>query len=148
MIWPLSIFEPMRIGGADDPYMVRWRLLPRNRWGNIYVHRFLRSDEDRALHDHPWSSVSILLRGHLRETFLAEDESGAPVHLCRDIRRFWPMWRGARFAHRLETSGKGALTLFLVGPRQREWGFLCPQGWRHWRRFVDLNGPGSGPGCD
>jgi len=31
----------------------------------------------------------------------------------------------------------------------RSWGFWCPQGWRHWRDFVDPNNPGQrGPGCD
>lgn len=36
------------IGGAD-PYMLRWWVIPRNKVFNIYLHRFLRSDDDRAL---------------------------------------------------------------------------------------------------
>ena len=36
------------IGGADDPYMLRWYLIPRNRRFNIYLHKFLRDDDDRA----------------------------------------------------------------------------------------------------
>lgn len=51
------------IGRTGDPYMERWWLIPRNRFFNIYLHRFWRSDDDRALHDHPWVNLSILLKG-------------------------------------------------------------------------------------
>ena len=43
------------IGGHEAPYLRRHWLIPRNRFFNIYVHEFLRSDDDRALHDHPWA---------------------------------------------------------------------------------------------
>jgi hypothetical protein len=36
------------IGGRERPYMLRWYLIPRNRFCNIYLHHFLRSDDDRA----------------------------------------------------------------------------------------------------
>ena len=52
------------IGGHDAPYLLRWWLIPRNRFFNVYVHQFLRSDDDRALHDHPWLlNCAILLNG-------------------------------------------------------------------------------------
>jgi hypothetical protein len=51
------------IGGQANPYLLRWWIIPRNRFFNIYLHRFLRSDDDRALHDHSWCNVSILLDG-------------------------------------------------------------------------------------
>lgn len=41
------------IGGDASPYMRRWWVIPRNRRFNVYLHHFLRSDDDRALHDHP-----------------------------------------------------------------------------------------------
>lgn len=55
------------VGDPDDPYMLRWWVIPRNPLLNIYIHKFLRDDDDRALHDHPWPSLSVLLRGRLRE---------------------------------------------------------------------------------
>lgn len=55
------------IGGEDSPYLKRWWLIPRNRFFNVYLHQFLKDDDDRALHDHPWWSVSFLLKGRLRE---------------------------------------------------------------------------------
>ena len=44
--------------------------------------------------------------------------------------------RGAKASHRLEIDhGRAtcAVTLFITGPRFREWGFHCPKGWVRWR---------------
>ena len=27
-------------------------------------------------------------------------------------------------------------SLFITGPVIREWGFHCPNGWRHWKQFT------------
>src|SRR5580704_9904819 len=59
------------IGGNEFPYMRRWWVIPRNRIFNIYLHHFLRSDDDRALHDHPSWNVSILLKGEYTEWSIA-----------------------------------------------------------------------------
>ncbi len=129
------------IGDSDNPYLRRWWVIPRNRWFNIYLHHFLRSDDDRALHDHPWLNCSILLTGEYRE------------HTPRgvfDRRRFRLVFRRAASAHRIELTRGPVWTLFLTGPRVREWGFLCPRGWRHWREFVALTDGGNtiGKGCE
>ena len=47
---------------AGDPYLVRWSL-DAGRFGSVKLHHILRSDDDRDLHDHPWSFVSVILRG-------------------------------------------------------------------------------------
>ena len=47
------------VGGKDNPYLLRWFVIPRNPVFNIYLHRFLRSDDDRALHDHPWGYSKV-----------------------------------------------------------------------------------------
>mgnify|MGYP000066528385 CR=1 FL=1 len=52
-------------------------------------------------------------------------------------------------AHRIELVAGPVWTLFLTGPFRREWGFHCPQGWRHWRDFTSgANGERVGKGCD
>src|SRR6202451_4200464 len=51
------------LGDPLRPYLYRWYVLPRNDWLNIYLHKFLRDDDDRALHDHPWQILSIILKG-------------------------------------------------------------------------------------
>ena len=59
--------RPHKVIGGPDPYLLRWHVIPRNRLLNVYVHKFLRSDDDRALHDHPWWFVSLILRGRYDE---------------------------------------------------------------------------------
>lgn len=131
----------MLIGPPDDPYMMRWWMIPRNDQFNIYYHRILHDDDDRALHDHPWPSFSIMCRGALREVL----EGGG----SREIRAGQYVYRGPNFAHRLELiGGEPAETIFITGPRMREWGFHCPNGWRHWKEFTDPSSPGEiGRGC-
>jgi len=129
------------IGGSERPYLLRWWLLPRNNLFNVYVHLFLRSDDDRALHTHPWANLSILLKGGYREHTLR----GA-----RDMRAGdWRLrWTGS-IAHRIELTHGPCWTLFITGPRYQEWGFLCPQGFVRWQDFTDARDSGQvGRGCD
>ena len=120
-------------------YLCRWYVIPRNRFLNIYLHRFGQSDDDRALHCHPWYSVSFLLKGELLEHHF----NGK-----RHIPWLLPVFRTAKFAHRLELVKGPVWTLFVTGPRVREWGFHCPQGWRHWTQFTSTDGNSIGPGCE
>jgi hypothetical protein len=130
-----------------DDYLRRWWLIPRNPILNVYAHHFTRSDDDRALHDHPWWSISIVLSG----VYFDHAPGGA-------VRVVWPgdiVIRSARTAHRVELMRgpenveRPAHTLFITGPRIREWGFWCPNGWRHWRDFTSgSQGERVGRGCD
>lgn len=135
------------IGGKDRPYMLRWFVIPRNRFFNVYLHHFLRSDDDRALHDHPWASCSVLLRGAYTEhTILAGGVNHRRVLQAGQVRLRWT----GKFAHRIELHEGPVWTLFLTGPKYRAWGFHCPeQGWIHWERFTAADDPGAvGKGCD
>lgn len=140
--------EPHQIiGDEKNPYLKRWYIIPRNRFLNIYLHQFLRSDDDRALHDHPWWFASLLIRGAYWE-----HRQDRPL-TYRSLRRAPSLaFRRADTAHRVELDGDAfdegwrefpAWTLIVTGPREREWGFLCPQGWRHWEKFVHDNGCGE-----
>jgi len=127
------------IGPPGDPYLRRWWVIPRNRWFNIYLHNILRNDDDRALHDHPWINVSIVLTGVLREVL----PTGARI-----LQRFAVVGRRATAAHRLEVLHGPVWTLFITGPVIREWYFHCPQGLVHWRKFTKAGAPGeTGAGC-
>lgn len=134
------------IGGAERPYMLRWWVLPRNRFLNVYLHHFLRSDDDLALHDHPWANCSVLLRGEYTEHTIA---AGGIEH--RRLLRA-PGLRArlsGRLAHRIELHAGPCWTLFITGPRYREWGFHCPAGWVHWKKFTAADDPGAiGNGCN
>lgn len=144
------------IGGSERPYMRRWYVIPRNRAFNIYLHQFLRSDDDRALHDHPWLNLSILLDGAYVEHSIKAGGVNARAYRSAGDFKF----RRARNAHRVELITPPAIfngvakedpcwTLFITGPVLREWGFHCPHGWRHWKEFVDQRDTGAvGRGCD
>lgn len=138
--------EPdLYIGGKENPYLIRWYVIPRNRFFNIYLHKIVRDDDDRALHDHPWWSISLLLKGPLIEV----DNSGSHLYDTWKIRI-----RKASYAHRLiipswvKLRKEAVWTLFFTGPKLREWGFHCPQGWRHWSDFTDESGARVGRGCE
>jgi len=133
------------IGGQEHPYMRRWWLIPRNRWFNLYLHQFLRSDDDRALHDHPWWNVSVLLAGEYTEHTIAPGGINT-----RTVRRAGEMKaRGATAAHRIELHAGPCWTLFVTGRNLRSWGFHCPKGWVHWRDFTNPADGGRtvGRGC-
>jgi hypothetical protein len=111
------------IGGENTPYMHRWHVIRRNRFFNIYLHKFFRSDDDRALHDHPWPNLSILLDGsyyehrpdgiHYRkqgEIVLRRSVSRHRIELVRQHMFITPSLY-------LETP---ALTLFITGPKVRD----------------------------
>lgn len=177
------------IGTADNPYLLRWWLTPWRQWAdeaernptrwnrvkrivarklpNAYLHKCVRNDDDRALHDHPWWWCSILLRGAYIEHTIA----AGGIH-CREQREAPDIkFSFARRAHRVELlpiwwleddfetacdiardlpeAKAPCWTLFVTGPVIREWGFHCPErGWRHWREFTDPDDQGQiGPGC-
>ena len=96
-----AIRPPDFIVGADDPvgpYLRRWYLLPRNRVLNVYLHQFLRDDDDRALHDHPWAWLSVLLSGsYIEHTIAAGGIHHRRVRGAGSLKISGP-WR----AHRVE----------------------------------------------
>lgn len=153
------------IGGHDNPYMMRWWLTPwsgvgrtmpedrRTRWQrfcsvlpNIYLHYVARSDDDRALHDHPWINGSLLLRGSYIEHTIA----AGGVHYRTRVQAGDLVLRRAGAAHRLEIDAGPCWSLFFTGFRTREWGFHCPNGWVHWRQFTNPTDGGAtiGRGCE
>lgn len=153
------------IGPKHDPYLRRWFIVPRNRFLNVYLHKIMRDDDDRALHDHPWASLSIVLRGVIGEYYADNptDKNGKPEMIVRE--RWFEsgdiVYRGSRSAHRLivarekrESSpgyypAQPVWTLFITGPTIRKWGFWCPDSWRYWRDFVKSDDTGNiGRGCE
>lgn len=133
------------IGGADRPYLLRWWLLPRNPVFNIYLHRFIRSDDDRALHDHMYVNLSILLDGAYTEhTIKAGGVNVRKLYRAGDVKFRWP-WQ----AHRIELTDGFCWTLFITGPRIRNWYFHCENaGMVPWQEFVAADDSGSiGRGC-
>jgi len=109
------------IGLHGNEYMHRWWVIPKNTRFNIYLHKIVRSDDDRALHDHPWFSFSFLLRGSYREILQDKSVIRRPGKLC---------WRTAKTLHRIEIINGPVWSLFITGRKKRIWGFQdTDNGW-------------------
>lgn len=158
---------------GEPPYMLRWWAIPKNKLFNIYIHKFMRSDDDRALHDHPWAfNISILIWGTYIEHFPVNPKQyGKPVYLDWESTKDWEtqvkvrsapaiVFRRGAVPHRVQlltrTKSDGerfevpVRTIFITGAHVREWGFYCKQGWKIWKDYVsNKNGKSVvGAGCD
>lgn len=108
---------------ADEvPYLTRWWLV-NTPLGGIAVHRMMGPDARGTLHDHPFSFVSLVLRGGYVEQRLD------PLTLEVDRRRIRRWNRMRKFdAHVITRLLRvPTWTLLWIGPKRREWGFWEPQ---------------------
>lgn len=98
-----------------ENYLKRWWIIPRNPFFNIYYHHFRLSDDDRAMHDHMYLNFSILLEGE----YIEHTITGKYHRVAGDIK-----FRLPHTLHRIEVpKDKYCWTLFVTGPRIRQWGF-------------------------
>jgi len=124
----------------NEPYLERYYVLFKERITfpyNIFLHKFLKSDPD-DVHDHPWNYFTIILKGGYWEWIPVFNTLGEKFSEYR-------VWRGPgsfRFGgmnnyHRIELEpGVNAWTLFFVGPKKREWGFLVNNKWIHYEQYL------------
>jgi hypothetical protein len=131
---------PCRIidGEQGEPYLERYYLAGLFGW-HAYLHRFVDSDPDRGLHDHPWNrAVSLVLTAGYDELRFAQaplqDDADAscperpfpePPIRTRQVRPWrLNLLRGTDYHRVVLRGGHPAWTLFLHGPRVKGWGFL------------------------
>ena len=132
---------------VGEAQMRRWWMIPRNPIFNIYLHQFMRSDDDRALHDHMYVNLSLLLAGEYIEHTIAAGGVGHHMSYRAGALRA----RLPHTAHRIElpAGAEPCWSLFITGPRMREWGFHCPSGWRSWKVYTKPGAYGQiGKGCE
>jgi hypothetical protein len=141
------------IGPRDNPQTIRWHIFVWRGW-QLSLHKWLRSDDDRAPHDHKADNISIILNGGFFETVRAFEWYDPVTHdtppghergwthygdgeyyRYREVTRFrWPLvpyFRKAETPHRvsLPSDGKPVWSLWLRWPARRRWGYWCPKGW-------------------
>lgn len=116
---------------GEHPYLIRWSFwLPFGY--SIKLHKIIRPDDDRCVHDHPFWFWRFILKGGYFEQ-CGEDNKiqwVAPRSLS-----FCPL----NFRHRIMVLPDGpSWTLGLFGRKSQEWGFFTKiRGWVHWREFVN-----------
>lgn len=124
----------------NEPYLERYYLFLRERERfpfNIFLHKFLKSDPD-DVHDHPWPYATLILKGGYWEWIPHFDTVGRKTGE-------YQVWRGpghfrvssANSYHRIELDPDiTAWTLFMPGPKQRDWGFLVKNQWIQWEQYL------------
>jgi hypothetical protein len=125
-----------------EGYMERdWLVTPDSGFG-IRIHHILRSDADRVLHDHPWPNTSVVLRGGYWE-IMPEFEDQTPDKDPIFFSRVWRkegdvIKRKATTRHRIEIpDGETAVSMFIMGPYEQQWGFYTPTGKVYWREYLN-----------
>lgn len=109
-------------------YLHRWYIIKTNLLG-IFIHQFIRSDEDRAVHDHPWNFIVIpLYRGYNE-------------YSDKGKRRVYPIlgtrFRFATYKHRVDLiDNKSAWSLFIRFKKVRDWGFWPSEGFTLWNKWI------------
>jgi hypothetical protein len=96
---------------------------------SLYLHVIRRPDWSKCQHDHPWSFITIILKGGYIEVV------GEHTHIRRPG---YIGYRPRRFEHAITKLLKGkAVTLVLRGPNHEEWGFRTRFGEKvPWQRYV------------
>lgn len=92
----------------------------------FYLHRFVGSDGDRALHDHPWKTAGAicLAGGYLERRIRWFNPRTGYDTRDRIIRPGWlNMIRAATF-HQILSTDADTWTLFFHTPKIKEWGFM------------------------
>ena len=146
MTWFLNLLERMgrkRIvmdRESNEPYLERYYLFLKDRDRfpfNVFLHKFLKGDPD-DVHDHPWPYATLILKGGYYEWLPQFDSKGNKIaEMC--------VWRGpgsfrvcrANSYHRIELDPSvTAWTLFMPGPKKRDWGFLVNNKWIQHEQYL------------
>jgi len=124
------------------------RLIQMTRW-TVRIHEILRSDNDRSPHDHPWSYITVILRGGYweeRPTWVdglyigMESQWHGPGSVLR---------RKATDIHKLTMPGP-TLTLFICKKHSQAWGFfpMLDKQKVYWKEYRSSGEFGADPYAD
>ncbi len=116
------------IGPRDNPQTIRWHWLKAFGF-QFALHKWLRSDSDRAPHDHKADNVSIILspQGYWELIYNCGGAKGAWY-----FRKPWRIhFRKAETLHRVAlVDTRPVWTIWIRWPERRRWGYWCDgKGW-------------------
>lgn len=113
----------------NEPYLIRYYLFLKDRkWFpfNVFLHKFMKGDPDE-LHDHPWPYATLILKGGYWEVTPKGRHWRGPGSF---------RLAGPKSLHRVELEpGVHAWTLFMPGPKLREWGFIVKGKWMQHEKY-------------
>lgn len=97
-------------------------------WFAICLHWLRKPDPEPWHHDHPVTFLSLVLRGGYSEVRVRGEQVWAPTH------HWWNFIR-ATDKHTIVSVRPSTVTLCLMGPKVREWGYHTDKGWVYWRDY-------------
>ena len=110
-------------GPNSEPYLERYLVCRFGRHA-VFLHRFLGSDPDKGLHDHPWKqSVSLIVAGHYLEKRLIRRNDQLWVRIKKFGVGCLNFINKNDFHQIVLPFGCCAWTLFYHGERIKGWGF-------------------------
>jgi hypothetical protein len=128
----VSLLPPWKhiedIDRPGDVYLSRLMLI-RTPWFGLYLHIIRRPDWSKCQHDHPWSFITLILRGGYEEVVGDKVFVRKPGYIG---------YRPRAFEHAITRLLNGpAITLVLRGRNHESWGFRTRHGEKiAWQRYV------------
>ena len=114
----------LRIREGDFPvYLIRYSLF-KCPWFAVKLHKIILSDED-YFHDHPWSFISIILKGG----YIEHTPERSRLYGAGSI-----LWRPSPSIHKIQVY-QPATTLVITFKKTRTWGFYTGSGFVKWFDF-------------
>lgn len=114
---------------VQSEYILRLHIV-KTPWFAVCLHWIRKPDAEPWLHDHPVSFLSLILRGGYAE----KRSKGKGEYIT--INSWFNFVRGSdKDRHTIILVRKNTLTLALMGPKTREWGFWMPEGWVMWKDY-------------
>lgn len=105
--------------------MVRW--VAETPWFSVRLHHWLRSDDTRAHHDHPWDFVTLVVKGRYFDEHSIDPVNAmglTDVAVVEELRAPCLRYRHAAHRHAVRVvPTEHAWTILLTGPIVRRWGF-------------------------
>ena len=116
----IEILKKKEIGWQDIGEEFTRYVLLKTPWFQVLVHRLWCPNWHELHHDHPWSFVTLILRGgYLEKTPGARPHWRPPGTV---------LYRNAEFAHNVVTTGAVCWSLVVASSKRRTWGFVDETG--------------------
>ena len=131
-MWRGWIFNPYGKDARGEITAPRWQWLP-----SIRVHRIMRPDRDRHLHDHPWNARTIVLHN-----WYEEERPGDNTIATREVFMRRAGYTGRLMFgqyHRISAVPEdGVWTLFFTWRKRGTWGFDVDGHKVPWREYLGV----------
>jgi len=130
------LFNPYPVNEVERE---RWR----SKWPSVRLHKIMRPDRDRHMHDHPWDARTIILQGWYREERLERRYHflGYQSKIVRAY-RYAGETATLKFGeyHKItDVPDEGVWTMFITWKYMGTWGFMVDGQKVQWRKYLGLD---------